>query len=151
MAASLAGQIAVVTGGGSGIGRAAALALAGENARVVVADVRAEAAGLVSDEIRAKGGEALAVATDVSDAAAVEKLVATTLDTFGQIHVLFNSAGISLRRSVIEMTDAEWHRVLGVNLHGTFYAATAASSIWRRIARRSAWSTAPTTRPRRAA
>ncbi len=125
MAASLAGQIAVVTGGGSGIGRAAALALAGENARVVVADVRAEAAGLVSDEIRAKGGEALAVATDVSDAAAVEKLVATTLDTFGQIHVLFNSAGISLRRSVIEMTDAEWHRVLGVNLHGTFYCCRA--------------------------
>jgi len=125
MAASLAGQIAVVTGGGSGIGRAAALALAGENARVVVADVRAEAAGLVSDEIRAKGGEALAVATDVSDAAAVEKLVATTLDTFGQIHVLFNSAGISLRRSVVEMTDAEWHRVLGINLHGTFYCCRA--------------------------
>ena len=105
MTSPLAGQIAVVTGAGSGIGRAAAVALAGENARVVVADVRADAAATVRDEIRAKGGEALAVATDVSDAAAVEKLVATALDAFGQIHVLFNSAGISLRRSVVDMRD----------------------------------------------
>src|SRR3989442_13421335 len=125
MGASLGGQFAVVTGGGSGIGRAAALALAGENARVVVADVRADAAATVSDEIRAKGGEALAVATDVSDAAAVEKLVAATLDTFGQLHVLFNSAGISLRRSRVEVTDAEWHRVLGINLPGPFSSCPA--------------------------
>ncbi|PYO02945.1 MAG: hypothetical protein DMD91_02200 [Candidatus Rokuibacteriota bacterium] len=125
MASALAGNTAIVTGGGSGIGRAAALALAGESARVVVADVRADAAGAVRDEIRAKGGEALAIATDVSDAMAVEKLVATSLDTFGPIHVLFNSAGISVRRPVLEMTDAEWHRVLGVNLHGTFYCCRA--------------------------
>ena len=125
MAPALAGNTAIVTGGGSGIGRAAALALAGESARVVVADVRADAAGAVRDEIRAKGGEALAIATDVSDAMAVEKLVATSLDAFGQIHVLFNSAGISRRRPVLEMTDAEWHRVLGVNLHGTFYCCRA--------------------------
>ena len=117
MAAPLTGQIAVVTGGGSGIGRAAALALAGDSARVVVADVSAEAAGRVRDEIRARGGEAVAVTTDVSDGA--------PLETFGQIHVLFNSAGISLRRSVVDMTDAEWHRVLAVNLHGTFYCCRA--------------------------
>src|SRR5207245_403439 len=91
----------------------------------VVPDVRADAAATGRDEIKAKGGEALAVATDVSDTAAVEKLVATALDAFGQIHVLFNSAGISLRRSVVDMTDAEWHRVLGVNLHGTFYCCRA--------------------------
>jgi NAD(P)-dependent dehydrogenase (short-subunit alcohol dehydrogenase family) len=125
MAAPLAGQVAVVTGGGSGIGRAAALALAADSACVVVADVSAEAAGRVRDEIRAKGGDALAVTTDVSDGAAVEKLVATTLEAFGQIHVLFNSAGISLRRSVVDMTDGEWHRVLAVNLHGTFYCCRA--------------------------
>jgi 3-oxoacyl-[acyl-carrier protein] reductase len=125
MAASLAGQTAIVTGGGSGIGRASALGLAGEGARVAVADVRVAAAAAVRDEIRAKGGEALAVPTDVSDPAAVEALVTTVLEALGQIHVLFNSAGISMRRSVIAMPDAEWHRVLGVNLHGTFYCCRA--------------------------
>jgi NAD(P)-dependent dehydrogenase (short-subunit alcohol dehydrogenase family) len=126
MAATLAGQVALVTGAGSGIGRASARALAREGARVVVADARADTLATIHDEIRAAGGEALAVPTDVSDPAAVEALVAAGLAAFGQIHILLNCAGISMRRPVLEMTDAEWHRVLGVNLHGTFYCCRAA-------------------------
>ena len=122
---ALTGQGAIVTGAGSGIGRASALALAGEGARVVVADARAEAAEKVSEEIRAQGAEATAVVTDVSDPAAVEKLLARSLEAFGQVHVLLNCAGISMRRAVLDMSDAEWHRVLGINLHGTFYCCRA--------------------------
>ena len=123
--AALAGQGIIVTGGGSGIGRASALALAGEGGRVVVADSRAEAAQQVREEIRARGGEALAVVADVSDPAAVNELLARSLEALGQVHVLLNCAGISMRRAVLEMSDAEWHRVLGVNLHGTFYCCRA--------------------------
>jgi len=123
--AALTGQGVIVTGAGSGIGRASARALAAEGARVVVADARAEAAEAVGGEIRSRGGQALPVVTDVADPAAVEKLLARSLEAFGQVHVLLNSAGISMRRPVLEMSDAEWHRVLGVNLHGTFYCCRA--------------------------
>ena len=121
----LSDQVAIVTGAGSGIGRASALALAAEGARVIVADCRADAAEAVGQEIQAKGGNALAVPTDVADPNSVRKLVETTLDAFGQIHLLVNSAGIMGRQPVIEMSDEEWHRVLGVNLHGTFYCCRA--------------------------
>ena len=122
---ALTGQGVIVTGAGSGIGRASALTLAGEGARVVAADSRAEAAEKVGEEIRARGGKAIAVVTDVSEPAAVDKLLARGLEAFGQVHVLLNCAGISMRRSVLDMSDAEWHRVLGVNLHGTFYCCRA--------------------------
>jgi 3-oxoacyl-[acyl-carrier protein] reductase len=122
---ALTDQIAIVTGAGSGIGRASALALAAEGARVVLADCRADAAEAVLKEIQAKGGQALAVPVDVADPESVRKLVEMTLGTFGQIHILMNSAGVMGRRPVIEMSDEEWHRVLGVNLHGTFYCCRA--------------------------
>jgi len=125
MATSLAGQAAIVTGAGSGIGRASALALAGEGARVVVADWRGDAAQGVGDAIEARGGRALAVVADVSDPDSVEKLVAQSLEAFGQVDVLLNCAGVSMRQAVLDMSDAEWHRVLGVNLHGTFYCCRA--------------------------
>jgi 3-oxoacyl-[acyl-carrier protein] reductase len=122
---ALIDQIAIVTGAGSGIGRASALALAAEGARVVVADCRVDAAEAVRKKILSKGGQALAVMVDVADPESVGKLVETTLGAFGQIHVLMNSAGIIDRRPMIEMSDQEWHRVLGVNLHGTFYCCRA--------------------------
>jgi 3-oxoacyl-[acyl-carrier protein] reductase len=122
---ALTDQTAIVTGAGSGIGRATALALATEGARVVVADVRPDTAQGVVQEILAKGGRALAVPVDVADPGSVGALVEKTLGAFGQIHVLMNSAGIIDRRPVIEMSDQEWHRVLGVNLHGTFYCCRA--------------------------
>lgn len=122
---ALTDQIAIVTGAGSGIGRASALALAAEGARIVVADCRADAAEAVRKEIQAIGGEALVVHVDVADPDSVRNLVETTLGAFGQIHILMNSAGVIGRQPVIEMSDAEWHRVLGVNLHGTFYCCRA--------------------------
>lgn len=130
---ALTDQIAIVTGAGSGIGRASALALAAEGARVVVADCRADAAEAVRKEIQAIGGEAMVVHVDVADPESVRNLVETTLDAFGQIHILMNSAGVIGRQPVTEMSDAEWHRVLGVNLHGTFYCCRA---VGRRMAER---------------
>ena len=130
---ALTDQIAIVTGAGSGIGRASALALAAEGARIVVADCRADAAEAVRKEIQAIGGEAMVVHVDVADPESVRNLVETTLHAFGQIHILMNSAGVIGRQPVIEMSDAEWHRVLGVNLHGTFYCCRA---VGRRMAER---------------
>ena len=121
----LQGQVALVTGGGSGIGRASARALAREGARVVVADRNVEGAEAVREAIEQSGGSALAVAVDVADPQSVQALVDRTLATYGQIDVLVNCAGIAPRKPVIEMTDEEWRQVIAVNLDGTFYVSRA--------------------------
>ena len=122
---SLQGQVALVTGGGSGIGRASARALARAGARVVVADQNVEGAEAVREAIEQSGGSALAVAVDVADPRSVQALVDRTLATYGQIDVLVNCAGIAPRKPVLEMTDEEWRQVIAVNLDGTFYVSRA--------------------------
>ena len=122
---SLQGQVALVTGGGSGIGRASARALAREGARVVVADRNVEGAEAVREAIEQSGGSALAVAVDVADPQSVQALVDRTLAIYGQIDVLVNCAGIAPRKPVLEMTDEEWRQVIAVNLDGTFYVSRA--------------------------
>jgi NAD(P)-dependent dehydrogenase (short-subunit alcohol dehydrogenase family) len=106
----------VVTGAGSGIGRAAAVRFAREGARVVVADLAAEAAEAVAAEV---GG--IAVVGDLSDPAVADRVVATAVDTYGGVDVLVNNAGIMDRMSAAaDVTDAEWDRVLRVNLTAPF-------------------------------
>jgi len=118
----LAGRVALVTGGGSGIGRATAHCLAREGASVVVADRDSEAAATVCSEIAAAGGQAAAAAGDVSSAADAAAMVATASDGFGALHIVVNSAGVDLpsARSVTETTDADWDLTLAVNLSGVF-------------------------------
>ena len=116
------GKVAVVTGGGAGIGRATALRLASEGAAVGVADLAADAATLVVDEITTAGGAAHAIEVDVSDPVAVEAMIATTVDVLGGLDVLHNNAAaINLNmidQDVVTMDLETWDRVLAVNLTG---------------------------------
>ncbi|MGQ9625338.1 MAG: SDR family oxidoreductase [Anaerolineae bacterium] len=116
----LAGKVAIITGAGAGIGRATALLFAKEGAKVVVADLDPKGGAETVDLIKKEGGEATLVLTDVSKASDVEKMVKTTLDTYGRLDILVNNAGIFAEGTVVEITEADWHRILGVNLTGVF-------------------------------
>ncbi|MFE2530847.1 SDR family NAD(P)-dependent oxidoreductase [Streptomyces sp. NPDC059371] len=115
------GRSVVVTGAGSGIGRATALAFAAQGARVVVADLNAEGAATVVAEIEAAGGSAVAVTGDLSEQAVVDRVTATAVERFGGVDVLVNNAGIMDRMSALaEVGDVEWERVIRVNLTAPF-------------------------------
>ena len=115
------GRIAIVTGGGSGIGKAAALALLGDGWRVALAGRRKEPLEEVVAQANA-GDRALAVPTDVSDPASVEALFAATVKAWGRVDLLFNNAGIGLGGALLEdITIEDWKRVVDTNLNGMFY------------------------------
>jgi 3-oxoacyl-[acyl-carrier protein] reductase len=121
MTKELAGRVAIVTGAGRNIGRAIALELADGGAAVVinVRSNRNEAEG-VAKEVARGGGQALAIAADVADAAAVDEMVAAAADRFGRIDVLVNNAAVRLEQSLAEMSLGEWRAVTGVILDGAF-------------------------------
>jgi 3-oxoacyl-[acyl-carrier protein] reductase len=120
-------QVAVVTGGGQGIGRAIALRFAREGADIAVIDVNRETAEAAGRDIRDLGRRAVIKAVDVSDFGAVEAGVTEIVEELGRIDVLVNNAGIEKRAAFLEITPAEWQRQLDVNLSGTFYCTQAAA------------------------
>jgi gluconate 5-dehydrogenase len=116
----LDGQVAVVTGGAGGLGAAIARGLAGAGAAVGVADVNAAQAKRVADEIAGAGGRALALEVDVASMESVRRMAAEVEARLGPVDVLVNSAGITHRAPAVDFPEAEWHRVIGVNLTGVF-------------------------------
>ena len=122
-------QVAIVTGGGSGIGRAVALTFAAAGAKVVVIDAHEKAASQVADEI---GPSGQAVVVDVRDADAVERAFADISLRYGHIDVLFNNAGINRRYRSLEFPLDDWNAVVAVNMTGMFLCARAAVRHMRR-------------------
>ncbi|PLS80477.1 MAG: oxidoreductase, partial [Chloroflexi bacterium] len=112
----ISGKIIVITGASSGIGAATARELAAHGAVLVLAARRAEELALLQREIERGGGQALSVPTDVTRRPDIDRLVQTTLDTYGRIDVLVNNAGISPGQPIAELADAELQRVFDVNL-----------------------------------
>ncbi len=134
---SLDGRIAIITGAGRGLGRAHALCLADEGARVVVNDLDADAgaAEQVVDEIRSAGGEAVANHDDVADWEGGQRLVRAAIDTFGGLDVLVNNAGVLRDRALVNMTEDEWDEVSTVHLKGHFVPTRWSATYWREQAK----------------
>ena len=120
MSKRLDGTVAIITGSGSGIGKAVALLFAREGARVVVCDIDVERGAGVRGEIVKEGGEAAFVRADVSRSNEVAKLVRQTVERYGRIDILVNNAGMASLGTVLDISDGEWDRVLSVNLKGAF-------------------------------
>jgi 3-oxoacyl-[acyl-carrier protein] reductase len=120
----LENRVALVTGGGRGIGRAIAHELARRGAAVVINDKSGE--GVVCAEINDAGGKASCFKADVSDFSQAQDLIKFTIDTFGDLHILVNNAGITRDGLILTMSEQDWDAVLGINLKGTFNCSKAA-------------------------
>ena len=123
----LSKKVAIVTGGGSGIGKAASLLLAQEGAWVAVADLYADRAEKVAAEIQKQGGKALGIEADVSSAPGVDRMIAEVLKQWGRIDILINNAGIILQAAAVDMTEQQWDKILSNNLKSCFLCSRAAA------------------------
>jgi len=120
MKPKLENRTAIVTGAGSGIGRAIARRFAEEGACVVIAEIRSDTGKSAEEEIREAGHKALFVETDVADSGDVKNMVEKTIREFGRIDILVNNAGILIKKSILDMAEEDWDRVLDTNLKGAF-------------------------------
>jgi NAD(P)-dependent dehydrogenase (short-subunit alcohol dehydrogenase family) len=121
----LTDRVAIVTGGGRGIGREIARTLAQAGAHIAVADYIAENGTEAAEEVRGMGREALAVQTDVRDSASVETMAQQVENQFGRIDILVNNAGIAQHKPAEDITDEEWLNMMAVNLNGVFWCCRA--------------------------
>jgi NAD(P)-dependent dehydrogenase (short-subunit alcohol dehydrogenase family) len=142
MAGLCEGRVAIVTGGGRGIGREYCLMLAAQGAKVVVNDLGAGADGVGADlgpaqqvvaDIRAAGGEAVVNGADVSDWDQAKAMIDQAVSTYGKLDVVINNAGILRDRMLVNMTEAEWDAVIRVHLKGAFAPARHAAAHWREV------------------
>jgi NAD(P)-dependent dehydrogenase (short-subunit alcohol dehydrogenase family) len=127
----LNGKVAVITGAGSGMGKASAKLFAKEGAKIVVADVKPDAGQEVVKQIRQEGGEAIFVRTDVSLAADTENMIQTAVKSYGRLDILFNNAGLPGEKFE-DTTEGKWRRLVDVNLTGPFLACIYAVPIMKK-------------------
>ncbi len=120
-AGALDGRVAIVTGAGHGIGHATALALARAGADVAAVDIDAGAADKTAAAIAALGRRPLALGADVGDVAAIDRMVGRVAAAFGRIDVLVNNAGVTRRADIMDLTEADWDRIMRVNGKGAFF------------------------------
>lgn len=125
----LENKVAIVTGAGRNIGKAIALTLAKEGAKITVVDVNDIDGETVVKEIKSIGSDAIYIHCDISKSDEVEKMIKTTVDTFGKLDILVNNAGITRDTLIVRMKDEDWEKVISINLSGTFYCSRAASKI----------------------
>ncbi len=118
---TLTDRVAIVTGAAHGIGHATALALAGAGADVAVVDIDKAAAEKTAAAVTALGRKSLALATDVGDLASIDQMVGRVAQTFGRIDVLVNNAGVTRRAYIMDLTEADWDRIMRVNGKGVFF------------------------------
>lgn len=116
-------RVAIITGGGSGLGEETCYLFAEQGAKVVVVDFNGEAAQRVADSIQSKNGQAIAVQVNVADHGKVEEMVQKVIDTYGKVDILINNAGITRDSTLKKMTDEQWHQVIDTNLNGVYYCA----------------------------
>jgi NAD(P)-dependent dehydrogenase (short-subunit alcohol dehydrogenase family) len=131
----LDGRVAIVTGGGNGLGRAYCHYLGAHGASVVVSDLDTDAASAVADEVSDAGGEACAVRHDVSDWAAAGKTLGAAIDRYGEVDVVVNNAGNARRRVMADVTEDDWDALVDVHLKGAAAMSAAAMAYWRRVQR----------------
>ena len=122
---SLEGQVAIVTGGGTGIGRGIALEFARAGADVVVASRRLSVLEKVSEEVRALGKRSLAIQTDISRKTDVDDLVQRVMDEFGVIDILVNNAGVVIRHPLLEASEDDWDQTMNIDLKGYWLCSQA--------------------------
>jgi NAD(P)-dependent dehydrogenase (short-subunit alcohol dehydrogenase family) len=118
---TLADRVAIVTGAGTGIGKATALALAKAGAHVAAVDIDAGLAKSTADAVSSLGRRGLAIETDVGDVAAIDAMVRRVMATFERIDVLVNNAGVTRRAYIMDLTEADWDRIMRVNAKGVFF------------------------------
>lgn len=123
----LAGKVAIVTGAGSGIGRAIAIRLGQEGADIAVADLNTESAEDTAEEIRKLGRRALSVFVDLSQVGLIQPMIDRVAQEFGRIDILVNNAGVVQVKPFLDVTEEEWDRVIDVNMKGTFFCLQAAA------------------------
>ncbi len=123
----LTGKVALVTGASSGIGRASAIALTMQGAKVAIAALRMEKIQALAAEIKSRGKEALPLQMDVTKKADIDAAVAQTVKTFGRLDILLNNAGTLSYAPFLDITEEQWDKVIDTNLKGYFLVAQAAA------------------------